>query len=371
MGVRGPLKEKVVPETKVGPQYPILVLSRQEFVQRILEVQGLHERYFPGPISGPPFRLTWKGLAGGVKNAPTIRGDEDWANLVGQLGVTTAVKAVQAFYSLKDLEPFKNHKRPLSPDLDPMEERTYGTTVPNVEGYSATQRLLASKAAEIKAAHPCSTDGGHCFVDSDTVHIPMNKYRLRDWATVLLSGKSTATDPPPLALLNAWRPERPQAITVPVATPKPRGIPMKKAASGGDLFAMLTEQAGPVIKSLATAAVNSLISSAASSSRPTADQPFSSRSTDDRLSSPPPAIEDELKACLLAFGKARRISQEVTDAARAGLDAECYTPDIIGDAAVERLQTLTKLPEGHAIALRKFARDWCGKIDTKRARYST
>jgi hypothetical protein len=59
---RGPGKPKVVTESKPGPQLPILELTRKELVVQILEVHGLQECYIPGPISGPPFRLTFKGL---------------------------------------------------------------------------------------------------------------------------------------------------------------------------------------------------------------------------------------------------------------------------------------------------------------------
>lgn len=59
---RGPGKPKTVAESKPGPKLPVLELSRTELVESILEVHGLQERFFPGPISGPPFRVTFKGL---------------------------------------------------------------------------------------------------------------------------------------------------------------------------------------------------------------------------------------------------------------------------------------------------------------------
>jgi len=60
---RGPGKPKTVTESKPGPKLPVLELSRSAIIESILEVHGLQERYLPGPISGPPFRLTFKGLA--------------------------------------------------------------------------------------------------------------------------------------------------------------------------------------------------------------------------------------------------------------------------------------------------------------------
>lgn len=59
---RGPGKPKTVSESKPGPKLQVLELSRTTLVENILEVHGLQERFFPGPISGPPFRVTFKGL---------------------------------------------------------------------------------------------------------------------------------------------------------------------------------------------------------------------------------------------------------------------------------------------------------------------
>jgi hypothetical protein len=90
----------------------------------------------------------------------------------------------------------------------------------------------------------------------------------------------------------------------------------------------------------------------------------------ERLSSPPPAVEDELTACLKAFGEKRALSLDTMDKALATLEEVAYTPDIMGEITAQRLQDLTGFAEGHAIALRKFSREWCGKIDAKRARRS-
>lgn len=50
--------------------------------------------------------------SGGARGAPTIRHDDDWGNLKGQLSKTKAsTDVVQVTIALNDLEPFKNHKR--------------------------------------------------------------------------------------------------------------------------------------------------------------------------------------------------------------------------------------------------------------------
>ena len=141
----------------------------------------------------------------------------------------------------------------------------------------------------------------------------------------------------------------------------PRSASMGSLNEFSDLGAIFTACAAPLLKSLATTAISSIAPANLLASNPTRNV--------DRLSSPPPAVEDELAACLKAFGASRAIAGESLDKAVDGLDEVCYTPDIMGEVMAERLQALTGLPEGHAIALRKFAREWCGKINAKRARH--
>ncbi|KAJ3494694.1 hypothetical protein NLJ89_g10751 [Agrocybe chaxingu] len=134
------------------------------------------------------------------------------------------------------------------------------------------------------------------------------------------------------------------------------------AASQGasDFSALVTTCAAPILKTLASAAMASF----APSTILTPAHPV------EHLSSPPLAIKDELAACMKAFAAARAIAGEVIDHAVDGLNEVCYTLDIMGEVKHERLQSLTGLPEGHAIALHKFACEWCGKIDAKRAHHT-
>jgi hypothetical protein len=216
----------------------------------------------------------------------------------------------------------------------------------------------------------------------------MTRFRLNSWGTALvrpiiisvfillmslkLTDNFDAADGPPEELLAEWNgtPKVPHA-------PKPRGLRGPTSAASASVSASGTDVADfgsalltcatPWLKSIASAAVASLVPPAPEFSRnlhpPTRDT--------ERLSSPPPAIEDELAVCMKAFAASRVISVDLLDKAVDGLDEVCYTPDIMGDVTAERLQSLTGFPEGHAIALRKFARDWCGKIDAKRARRTT
>lgn len=122
----------------------------------------------------------------------------------------------------------------------------------------------------------------------------------------------------------------------------------------------MTNLAAPFVKSLTGMAMASLAPSLG---------PPAVAST-NCLSSPPPAIKDELTACLNAFCSTRGLSQDTVDKAMNALEDVAYTTDIMSEVNAERLQDLMSFAEGHAIALRKFAREWCGKVDAKRAHHS-
>ena len=136
-------------------------------------------------------------------------------------------------------------------------------------------------------------------------------------------------------------------------------LPAGGSGDVSDLGSLFTACATPFLKSLANAAIASFT--------PTATAALASAHEPERLSSPPPAIEDVLAACMNAFAAAHALSNDVLNRAIYGLNEVCYTPDIIGEVTAEWLQSLTGLPEGHAIALCKVAHEWCGKIDAKRA----
>ena len=136
-------------------------------------------------------------------------------------------------------------------------------------------------------------------------------------------------------------------------------LPASGSGDVSDLGSLITACATPFLKLLASATITSFTPTTAAGQASTREP--------ERLSSPPPAIEDVLTACMNAFAAACVLSEDVLNRAVDGLDKVCYTPDIMGEVTVERLQSLTGLPKGHAIALHKFAHEWCGKIDAKRA----
>jgi hypothetical protein len=46
--------------------------------------------------------------------------------------------------------------------------------------------MVAVKINEIKAAWSCNAHG-HCFIDADSEHVQMNRFRLNSWATAMVS----------------------------------------------------------------------------------------------------------------------------------------------------------------------------------------
>ena len=94
------------------------------------------------------------------------------------------------------------------------------------------------------------------------------------------------------------------------------------------------------------------------------------RMSSPQPSSPAPAIEDELDIFLSSFGRAKGISAVAIAEIGDCLAEAHYSPNALSEPTLtsEHLQKLTGLPEGQVYALRKFSRQWCGKVDIKRAK---
>jgi hypothetical protein len=75
------------------------------------------------------------------------------------------------------------------------------------------------------------------------------------------------------------------------------------------------------------------------------------------------AAEPHLLAFLEAFGHAKKLPEEAIISVFDSLECAQYMPNILHEAGVsaEHLQHLTGLAEGNVYALKKFAREWCGK----------
>ena len=71
--------------------------------------------------------------------------------------------------------------------------------------------------------------------------------------------------------------------------------------------------------------------------------------TPHQFSSPPPALETELKICIQAFAAACNLPADVIDTALAHLSEYDYSPDAICEASPERLKEITALSEGQVL----------------------
>ena len=134
-----------------------------------------------------------------------------------------------------------------------------------------------------------------------------------------------------------------------------------------DATTLLLSTVVPMVTMMAQNVTSSMQRASRHNRSPPSSLPPSSPPWD---SSPPPAIQEELDVFLQAFGRAKDISKDSICQMCDQLKARHYTPDAISEISLpfERLQELTGLPEGQVYALRKFVRDWCGKVDTKRAK---
>jgi len=123
----------------------------------------------------------------------------------------------------------------------------------------------------------------------------------------------------------------------------------------------------PLINTLLQGQVNMLTQTPQHRKR--AHSPLSSPARPDHPpSSPPPALDRELRACLDAFGHKNLVDLAKIEAAFTGLSEKYYLPDSLSVASLDRISELTGLAEGEAASLVKFAQRWSGKIETKRAK---
>jgi hypothetical protein len=178
-----------------------------------------------------------------------------------------------------------------------------------------------------------------------------------------LAGKCIAANPPPDKLLETWAGTAPSGH----AASKSRGCT-------GPFNSDATSQAGAADTTnlLLTTVVSMMAQNMNASMSKNSKRHSTPPSSPIRPSSPlvPSAAEPHLLAFLEAFGHAKKLPEEAIISAFDNLEQARYTPDILHEAGVsaERLQQLTGLAEGDVYALKKFAREWCGKVDSKRSK---
>ena len=197
------------------------------------------------------------------------------------------------------------------------------------------------------------------------------------------AGRSTVKDPPSDSLLTHWQ-------VVPSPPPKPHGrtnVPtaMPEAAHPAaiDPLSAMVTMVTPLITMVLARYLDLPASGSTASPTPPPLTPQHSVTKRHRSVSvspsrhdeslPPPNIEDELESCLVTFGRSKALVDTIIYAAITKFSTLGFTPDVLADndsISSKHIQEVSGLPEGTIAALRKFAHNWCGQLEVKRARTS-
>ncbi|KAJ7351564.1 hypothetical protein DFH08DRAFT_957872 [Mycena albidolilacea] len=349
---RNNARSKKMHESKlVSTAVDVVSTSRVAFVPIALGAHGYADAYVAGIASGPGMRIFWTGSPGGKGGATVVLSDQDWQIVVQKLGAvmkaSKRLDTISIIFNLDEIEGWKQRKRIHSPDAYES-ELTYGSRVPNTENCTPAQVALGGAIDEIKTAHSCVEHGGTCFIDGDLHHMEMNRFRLGMWGQAVLAGKCEPTDPPPQDLVTSWN----GGTSSTLSKPKPRGRsgpnPVQQAASSStsDTTNLLLTTMVPVMAMMA-------------------------QNMASNISAPAPAAPASASHVFMdTFRRAKNIADTRIDNAKDQLRDASYTPDIICEPSVtsERLMELTGFAEGEVHRLKKFARQWSGKMEGKRAR---
>lgn len=257
--------------------------------------------------------------------------------------------------------------------------------MPSTETFSSDQVALRRAIEDIKATWACQKHGV-CFINKDATHVELNCFRLGAFGAAVVgllfpmiiiftdlfqvAGQCLASGPPPAELLQAW--VGPTRLSTSVAkVPRGRSGPGHSSSDGPSATPDATNLLLSTVVPMVTMLAHNMTSAMQKPSRRRHSPPSSlPPSSPPHPSSPPPAIEDELDLFLKAFGHSKGISDDHIEFVSDRLKAVQYSPDAISESSlsVECLRELTGLAEGQLYALRKFSREWCGKIELKRAK---
>ncbi|KAJ7488779.1 hypothetical protein B0H11DRAFT_2405873 [Mycena galericulata] len=368
---RSNARTKKMHESKlVSDPVDILSTSRVAFIPVALGAHNYDDLYVAGIASGPAMWVFWTGSPGGKGGATAVLHDKDWDIILKKLGdamkASKKLDTISIVFDLDTMEGFKQRsKRIHSPDSYDS-ELSYGTRVPDTDNCTPAQIALGAAIDDIKAAHSCAQHG-ICFINGDLQHLEMNRFRLNSWGQAVVAGQSAAGNPPPNELLAAWTGGSTSAST---SKPRGRGGPypaqLQSGSAGDNTVNLLLTTMAAVIAMMAQNMAGNVLAPA-----PLAPlAPPAPPRSPVQASSPPPAIEDDLDVFMDAFRRAKNLSHALIDDAKTGLRDAHYSPDILCEASVtsERLKELTGLAEGEVHQLKKFARQWSGKMEGKRAR---
>jgi len=242
--------------------------------------------------------------------------------------------------------------------------------------FDAEAQLHGGTILELKEEHQCSEHDGICY-KSGGLHYPLNRWKIKEWAAAIAAKKATHWDPPDGLFreddARQSRVVKSRGRTGPrsaLADSPPRSEAAQLLTA---VLPLLTSMATNMRTPLSNTAINIPITprNCKRGRSVSFSSPLSSlhnNKTPLIPSSPAPPVEDELRLCLEAFGRAKSLSSDIVDAAFQGLSDKGYAPDSIGVIRVERIAELTQFREGQAASFMKFAREWSNKVEHKRAK---
>lgn len=355
--------------TKTGPALPLFSMTRCAVLQEVLKLHDLHQHYQPSNVSGFPVEISWPGSPGGKTNAPTVRDDQEFETIMTQLYEKRTVKSILVGFDLDLLEPFRIRSAvALDPRLAPWSgpKVRFGTHVPRPDSFSGEDQLHGAIIMDLREEWKCDEhDNGACYKKEDE-HFPLNRWKVKHWAAAIAGSQAGVSmrDPPP----TLFRPD--DAIRSRVIRPRGRTGPRHQRAGSDSAV-----EAGTMMSAFFSSLLqNNVAFPPVTPRRPKKHylSPASSPAGPPESSSPLPAQEDELRLCLEAFGCAKpSISPEEITVAVTALSEKHYTADTLSFAGVQRLAEVTQFAEGDVCSLLKFAKEWVGKVEHKRARLST
>lgn len=169
-----------------------------------------------------------------------------------------------------------------------------------------------------------------------------------------------ASDPPPAELLSSWL-----AVKAYVPATKARGRSGPNAAMAATETRFTMDNTGFLLQTL-TSLSNMFASTQTSVVSTSLAVPTAA--TPHRISPPPPAVETDLGIYIQAFAASRNLPADIINSAWTRLSECDYSLGAICEASPGRLKEINALSEGQVLALKKFAREWCSKIEAKRAK---
>jgi len=372
-------RPKKITETKNGAALEVFKMTRCELLQHVLQLHDLHQHYQPSEISGFPVKISWSGSPGGKMNAPTVRDDAEFKNVIDQLRVAKkGIVSIIVSFDMEHMEPYRSRAAnvidPRLPGWSSGDLRL-GTSIPRTDLYSADAQLHGSIIVDLKEEWKCEEHEGTCY-RNENGHFPVNRWKLKKWAAAIAANTTTPRDPP--ADLFRDDDARPSFPVKARGRTGPRG---QGSDQGESDTTRLISAVIPLITSFSQNMVplrqNDVLQTP---SKPHLKRTFDafyvprtpSKSQASQQDGPPtsplPPVETELQLFVTAFGKAKSLDENTVDLIFKGLQDKDYSPDSLDILTIDRASHLTGLSEGKAAALLKFARDWNGRVDRKRAK---